>query len=100
MAESAAGVHIHAMPHIHSVAVFCGSPTGNDPAYRAAAQALGLGLAEAGIQLVYGGGRIGLMGVLADAALDAGGAVLGIIPEFLTHREVAHARVTELVVTD
>ena len=88
------------MPDIRAVTVFCGSRTGNDPAYRAAAQALGLGLAEAGIQLVYGGGRIGLMGVLADAALDAGGAVLGIIPEFLTHREVAHARLTELEVTD
>ena len=88
------------MPHIHSVAVFCGSRSGNDPAYRAAAQALGQGLAEAGIRLVYGGGRIGLMGIMADAALAAGGAVLGVIPEFLTRREVAHESITELVVTD
>ncbi|HXA25907.1 MAG TPA: TIGR00730 family Rossman fold protein [Acetobacteraceae bacterium] len=88
------------MPHIHSVAVFCGSRAGNDPAYRAAAQALGQGLAEAGIRLVYGGGRIGLMGIMADAALAAGGAVLGVIPEFLTRREVAHESITELVVTD
>ena len=100
MAKSAAGDHMHVMPHIHSVAVFCGSRSGNDPAYRTAAQALGQGLAEAGIRLVYGGGRIGLMGIMADAALAAGGAVLGVIPEFLTRREVAHESITDLVVTD
>ncbi len=88
------------MPDIHAVAVFCGSRTGNDPAYRAAAQALGHGLASAGIRLVYGGGRIGLMGILADAALAAGGTVTGVIPEFLTRREVAHPAITELIVTD
>lgn len=88
------------MPKIHAVAVFCGSRSGNEPAYRSAAQALGQGLAEAGIRLVYGGGRIGLMGILADAALAAGGEVLGVIPEFLTRREVAHEGTTELVVTD
>ncbi len=88
------------MPHIHAVAVFCGSRTGNDPLYCDAAQALGHGLASAGIRLVYGGGRIGLMGIMADAALAAGGAVTGVIPEFLTRREVAHAAITELVVTD
>jgi uncharacterized protein (TIGR00730 family) len=87
------------MPHIHAVAVFCGSRAGNDPAHRAAAKALGRGLATAGIRLVYGGGRIGLMGVLADAALAAGGKVTGVIPEFLTRREVAHAGITELIVT-
>jgi uncharacterized protein (TIGR00730 family) len=91
---------MHGMPHIHSVAVFCGSRAGNDPAYRIAAQALGQGLAQAGIRLVYGGGRIGLMGITADAALAAGGAVLGVIPEFLTRGEVAHESITELVVTD
>jgi hypothetical protein len=91
---------MHAMPSIHAVAVFCGSRPGNDPAYRAAAQALGQGLAQAGIRLVYGGGRIGLMGVVADAALEAGGDVLGVIPEFLGRREVAHETVTQLVVTD
>jgi uncharacterized protein (TIGR00730 family) len=88
------------MPDIHAVAVFCGSRTGNDPVYRAAAQALGDGLARAGIRLVYGGGRIGLMGVMADAALAAGGTVTGVIPEFLTQREVAHATITEMIVTD
>jgi uncharacterized protein (TIGR00730 family) len=99
MAESPFGVHMMAMPDIHAVAVFCGSRTGNDPAYRAAAQMLGHGLAEAGIRLVYGGGRIGLMGVMAGAALAAGGTVLGVIPEFLTRREVAHEGITELVTT-
>jgi uncharacterized protein (TIGR00730 family) len=88
------------MSQIHAVAVFCGSRTGHDPAYRAAAEALGHGLAKAGIRLVYGGGRIGLMGVMADAALAAGGKVTGVIPEFLSRREVAHAAVTELIVTD
>ena len=88
------------MQHIHAVAVFCGSRTGHDPAYRAAAQALGHGLASAGIRLVYGGGRIGLMGVIADAALAAGGTVIGVIPEFLTRREVAHTTISERIVTD
>lgn len=85
---------------MRSVVVFCGSRLGRDPAWRAATVELGRGLAEAGIKLIYGGGRLGLMGVVADAVLDAGGEVLGIIPEFLTAMEVAHERVTELVVTD
>src|SRR5689334_9818404 len=88
------------MPDIHAVAVFCGSRTGNAPVYRVAAQALGQGLASAGIRLVYGGGRVGLMGVLADAVLAAGGTVTGVIPQFLIPREVAHATITEIVVTD
>lgn len=100
MAESSASSQMKCMKHIHAVAVFCGSRTGNDPLYRAAAQTLGRGLAQAGIKLVYGGGGIGLMGVLADAALAAGGSVHGIIPEFLTRRELAHARLTEIDVTD
>jgi uncharacterized protein (TIGR00730 family) len=85
---------------LRSVVVFCGSRSGRDPAWARAAEALGLGLAQAGIRLIYGGGRLGLMGVVADAVLDAGGQVLGIIPEFLTAMEVAHERVTELIVTD
>ena len=84
---------------IRSVAVFCGSRTGVDPAFRVASAALGTGLAEAGIRLVYGGGRVGLMGVVADAALEAGGHVLGIIPDFLQRREVAHGGPVQLVVT-
>ena len=67
----------HETSRMRAVAVFCGSRRGADPAYAAAADALGRGLAEAGVRLVYGGGRIGLMGVVADAALAAGGQVLG-----------------------
>jgi uncharacterized protein (TIGR00730 family) len=85
---------------IRSVAVFCGSRFGNDPAFAEAATALGAGLARSGRRLVYGGGRVGLMGLVADAALDMGGEVLGVIPEFLTRREVAHDRLRNLVVTE
>ncbi len=85
------------MPRIRSVAVFCGSQRGNDPAFAEAAQALGRGLTEAGIRLVYGGGRVGLMGVMADAMLAAGGEVVGVIPDFLMRREVGHPGVTELL---
>jgi uncharacterized protein (TIGR00730 family) len=88
------------MPAIHSLAVFCGSRVGASPAYAEAGRALGLGLARAGIRLVYGGGRIGIMGVVADAVLQAGGTVLGVIPDFLTRIEVAHQAVSEMVVTD
>jgi uncharacterized protein (TIGR00730 family) len=88
------------MPMIHSVAVFCGSRHGDSPAFATAARMLGEGLARAGIRLVYGGGRIGLMGEVADAALAAGGRVLGVIPAFLRQREVAHAGLEEMVVTD
>lgn len=88
------------MTPVRSLAVFCGSRVGVNPAYAAAGRALGLGMGQAGIRLVYGGGRIGIMGVVADAVLEAGGTVLGVIPEFLTQLEVAHARVTEMVVTD
>ena len=88
------------MPAIHSVAVFCGSNSGADPAFAAGARALGRGLAAAGMRLVYGGGRIGLMGAVADAALEAGGEVLGVIPEFLARREVAHTGLAALTVTD
>jgi uncharacterized protein (TIGR00730 family) len=85
---------------IHTVAVFCGAQPGDSPVFREAAEVLGRGLAEAGIGLVFGGGRIGLMGALADAALAAGGHVTGVIPDFLTRQEVAHEGVSEMVVTD
>jgi len=80
--------------------VFCGSRVGVNPAYAEAGRLLGEGLARAGIRLVFGGGRIGIMGVIADAVLEGGGTVLGVIPEFLTQMEVAHSGVTEMVVTD
>lgn len=85
---------------IRAVAVFCGSRSGNTPAYAAAARVLGKGLAEAGITLIYGGGRIGLMGIVADAAIAAGGRVEGIIPDFLMKWEVAHTGLNALEVTD
>ncbi|MBN9562466.1 MAG: TIGR00730 family Rossman fold protein [Alphaproteobacteria bacterium] len=88
------------MPDIQSVAVFCGSRPGGDPVYRRAAEALGDGLARSGKTLIFGGGRIGLMGAVADAALKAGGRVIGVIPDFLTRTEVAHPGVSELIVTD
>jgi len=86
-------------PHA-AVAVFCGSSLGDDPAYRQAAEALGTGLAGAGIRLVYGGGRIGLMGALADATLAAGGQVFGVLPDFLRTAELAHDALTQLEITD
>lgn len=84
---------------IRSVAVFCGSRAGHDPAHEAAARALGQGLAEAGIRLVYGGGGIGLMGAVARSCIAAGGAVHGVIPTFLMHAERAQLAVTEMEVT-
>jgi hypothetical protein len=88
------------MASIRSICVFCGSKHGNDPLWRRTAERLGTLMAERGIRLVYGGGRIGLMGVIADAVLGAGGQVLGVIPDFLVKLEVGHANVTELVVVD
>ena len=88
------------MTAINSIAVFCGSRVGANPAYAEAGRALGQGLAEAGIRLVYGGGRVGMMGVVADSTLAHGGSVLGIIPDFLLSREVAHGALTQLIVTD
>lgn len=82
-----------------TVTVFCGSHGGARPVYREAAAALGAGLARLGFRLVFGGGHVGLMGALADAALAAGGVVIGVIPEFLEKAEVAHAGLAELVVT-
>ncbi|MEH6498160.1 MAG: TIGR00730 family Rossman fold protein [Pseudoalteromonas distincta] len=76
--------------------VFCGSSAGNQPYYLEAAQQLGTTLAEAGITLVYGGAQVGLMGAVADAALAAGGQVIGVIPQHLVERELAHTGLTEL----
>ncbi|MAS66533.1 MAG: TIGR00730 family Rossman fold protein, partial [Pseudomonadales bacterium] len=76
--------------------VFCGSSPGNKPEYLAAAQQLGTALAKAGIGLVYGGAQVGLMGAVADAALAAGGDVIGVIPRHLVERELAHEGLTTL----
>ncbi len=78
------------------IAVYCGSATPADPAYIAAARAVGRDFAKRGIGVVYGGGRLGMMGAVADAALDAGGEVIGVIPELLVNAEVAHLGLTEL----
>jgi len=88
------------MAKLTQVCVYCGSGDGRNPAFSAAAVALGRAMAEAGIRLVYGGGSIGLMGTLARAVLDNGGAVTGIIPQFLEEREQLFADVTDLHVTE
>src|SRR5262245_37784536 len=80
--------------------VFCGSSPGNDPAYAASAAQLGRVLAKRGIGLVYGGGRVGLRGELADAALAAGGEGIGVIPQALVEREIGHRGLTQLRVVD
>ncbi|MEO5735065.1 MAG: TIGR00730 family Rossman fold protein [Rubrivivax sp.] len=79
-----------------SICVYCGSRHGTRPAYTAAAIALGRAIGERGWQLVYGGGRVGLMGEVADATLAAGGRVVGVIPQALKEREVEHIGLTEL----
>ena len=84
---------------IQSVCLFCGSNSGVRLAYKLAAQELGRTLAARAITLVYGGGNIGLMGEAADAALAAGGRVIGVIPGFLKEKEVAHQGLSELHVT-
>jgi uncharacterized protein (TIGR00730 family) len=89
-----------AMSELRSVCVFCGSQPGARPAYLEAARQLGAWLAQHGIALVYGGGHIGMMGAVADAALTQGGRVIGVIPEHLMRPEVAHQNLTELIVVD
>lgn len=88
------------MKSITSICVFCGSRAGTDPAYAKAAQTLGAEMAARNIRLVYGGGRIGLMGIVADAVADSGGEVSGVIPDFLMHLEVGNENAGDLIVTD
>jgi uncharacterized protein (TIGR00730 family) len=78
------------------ICVFCGSSSGTRPAYQQAALTVGHLLCRRGIELVYGGGRVGLMGVLANACLNEGGRVIGVIPQALADKEVAHTGLTEL----
>ncbi|MFN8948706.1 MAG: TIGR00730 family Rossman fold protein [Alphaproteobacteria bacterium] len=87
------------MHQLLGVCVFCGSSEGSDPAYADAARALGRHIAEAKARLIYGGASIGLMGEVAKAALEAGGEVIGIIPQFLRAREIELSSLTELVIT-
>ena len=79
------------------IAIFCGASAGHDPVYMETARMVGGTLARRGIGVVYGGGHVGLMGAVADAAMEAGGSVVGVIPTFMTHKELAHDRITELV---
>ncbi|HEX7299354.1 MAG TPA: TIGR00730 family Rossman fold protein [Solirubrobacteraceae bacterium] len=84
------------MPALSSICVFCGSNGGADPAYLAAAQAVGEGLARRGIRVIYGGGRVGMMGAVADAARAAGGEVVGIIPQQIFDLEIGHTGLDDL----
>ncbi len=85
---------------LSAVAVFCGSSFGRDPVYADAARLTGRTLAARGIDVVYGGGHVGLMGAVADAAIEAGGRVIGVIPRQLDDRELSHGGVTELHVVE
>jgi uncharacterized protein (TIGR00730 family) len=87
------------MSTIKSICVYCASGPGNDPAFMEAAKKFGRILGENGIRLVYGGGSVGLMGALAESVLDHGGAVTGVIPDFLVNREHMLLRVQERVIT-
>ena len=82
--------------NIKTIAVFCGSHDGKQEAYVQAARSTGRTIAEAGLGLVYGGGKVGLMGAVADAALAAGGKVIGVMPRALVAREIAHQGLSEL----
>jgi hypothetical protein len=94
-----ASTHVPPRP-LRNVCVFCGSRPGADPAFMDAAAAFGRAIAERGLGLVYGGARVGLMGALANAALEANGKVIGIIPKALVSKEIAHEGLTELFLTE
>ncbi|HRD51092.1 MAG TPA: TIGR00730 family Rossman fold protein [Flavobacteriales bacterium] len=79
------------------IAVFCGASAGSDPAIIESARAMAKAIATKGMGIVYGGGHVGLMGVVADAALEAGGEVIGVIPGFMIEKELAHKRLTALI---
>ena len=92
--------HSARQPGIRRIGVFCGSAEGNDPAFAAAAAVLGRLLAETRIGLVYGGARVGIMGIVADAAMSVGGEVIGVLPRGLEKREIAHGGLTRLHIVD
>lgn len=83
-----------------SVCVFCGSSFGSDPQFIESAKAVGKLLAENNITLIYGGANVGLMGAVADSALEYGGRVIGVLPKFLRGKEIAHAHLTELILCE
>jgi uncharacterized protein (TIGR00730 family) len=86
--------------HVQNICVFCGSSPGADPAFLTAARALGRAIAESGRVLIYGGAKLGLMGATADAALAAGGKVIGVLPRSLVGKEIAHEGLTELRIVE
>ncbi len=88
------------MKKITSLCVFCGSHLGNDPAYEQTAKLLGATIADKGIRLIYGGGSMGLMGVVASAVMENGGEVVGVIPKFLDEIEVGKLDVTKLIISN
>lgn len=88
------------MTEVHSLCVYCGSSGASRPAHRESAERLGTILADHGVQLIYGGGHIGLMGVLADAVLAGGGRVIGVLPRFLVEWEVEHRGLTEILIVE
>src|SRR4051812_35997004 len=85
---------------IDSICVFCGSHLGTKRSYETAARAMGADMVRANLRLVYGGAKVGLMGVLADAVLAAGGQVIGVMPRSLVAREIAHGGLTELRIVE
>lgn len=84
---------------VNKISVFCGSNHGNDPAFSEMAKALGKELADREISLVYGGGHVGLMGKIADAVLEANGEVIGVIPDFMVEKELAHPDASQMIIT-
>lgn len=86
--------------HLKSICVYCGSNAGSMPVFAEVAAGVGAALAKAGVRVVFGGGRVGLMGIVADAAIAAGGEVIGVIPAALDRREVAHRGVSELHIVE
>jgi uncharacterized protein (TIGR00730 family) len=84
------------VPELSSICVFCGSNAGADPAYLKAAETVGQGLAQRGIRVVYGGGKVGMMGAVADAARGAGGEVIGVIPQAIFDLEIGHTGLDDL----
>jgi uncharacterized protein (TIGR00730 family) len=85
------------MPEIKSICVFCGSSTGENTVYADAAKELGKLFVKNGITLVYGGAKVGLMGIIADEVIAGGGRSIGVIPDFFSSREIAHTQLTELI---
>ncbi len=83
-----------------SITVFCGSSSGSDEKYKRQATLLGQTLAKHNIQLIYGGANVGLMGAVADGALNSGGKVIGVLPHFLQSKEIAHKQLTELILVE